>query len=373
VRGDRREVAAGDFFGRGHRFGRSLRAANIVSAVSGPRQRELGRGERVLPGLWRLRLPLPWPGVPHCNAWAIAAGSGIVLVDTGMHLPGSMKQLERALEQVNLRLEHVRLVVCTHAHSDHWGQAAPILERTGCELWMHPDHAHATRSHGDPEAALARRIEVGRQSGVPEAALARYAERVREMPSGVAKVVEPDRDLVPGVTVQSDLGDWEVYETPGHAPSHVCLFQRQRRLLISGDHLLGRISPFYDYGWTPDPAGEFLRSLDVVDALNARLCLSGHGKPFTDVHGHVEGNRALVRGRLDAVRDALSAGELLTVVEIVPRVYDEQLSRSTAGWWLAETLSYLRHLEVLGAAIRQPDGATERWRLSEEAAGDRQP
>jgi hypothetical protein len=37
------------------------------------RKRELGRGERVLPGVWRLRLPLPWPGVPHCNAWAIAA------------------------------------------------------------------------------------------------------------------------------------------------------------------------------------------------------------------------------------------------------------------------------------------------------------
>ena len=80
-------------------------------------KRELGRGERVLPGLWRLRLPLPFPGVPHCNAWAIAAGSGIVLVDTGMHEPGSMAQLERALDQVNLRLEHVRLIVCTHAQT----------------------------------------------------------------------------------------------------------------------------------------------------------------------------------------------------------------------------------------------------------------
>ena len=93
------------------------------------RRRELGRGDRVLPGVWRLRLPLPWPGVPHGNAWALAAGDGIVLVDTGMHQPGSLAHLERALEQVNLRLDHVRLLVCTHAHSDHYGQAAPILER----------------------------------------------------------------------------------------------------------------------------------------------------------------------------------------------------------------------------------------------------
>jgi len=77
------------------------------------RKSELGRGERVLPGVWRLRLPLPYPGVPHCNAWAVAAGDGVVLFDTGMHEPGSMGHLERAMEQVDLRVEHVRLVVCT--------------------------------------------------------------------------------------------------------------------------------------------------------------------------------------------------------------------------------------------------------------------
>ncbi len=67
------------------------------------RRTEVGRGERVLPGVWRLRLPLPWPGVPHCNAWALAAGDGVVLVDTGMHEPGSLAHLERALDQAGLR------------------------------------------------------------------------------------------------------------------------------------------------------------------------------------------------------------------------------------------------------------------------------
>jgi glyoxylase-like metal-dependent hydrolase (beta-lactamase superfamily II) len=328
-------------------------------------KRELGRGERVLPGLWRLRLPLPWPGVPHCNAWAIAAGRGVVLVDTGMHQPGSMAQLERAMEQVNLRIEHIRLIVSTHAHSDHWGQAAPIRERAGCEFWMHPNHAHATRSHEDPEAALARRLEVGRQSGVPEAALQAYAERAKELPSGIARVIEPDRPLIPGAEIHTDLGVWRVYETPGHAPSHVCLFQPERRLLISGDHLLGRISLFYDFGWTPDPAGEFLHSLDVVDELDARLCLSGHGRPFVDVHGHIEGNRKLVHERLTGVIAALN-GHPKTVVEIVPLVFGEPLTQLNAGWRLAETLSYLRHLESKQRAAHEPDGGgAERWRLEQ--------
>ena len=270
------------------------------------RQKELGRGERVLPGLWRLRLPLPWPGVPHCNAWAIAAGPGIVLVDTGMHEPGSLGQLERAMDQVNLRLEHVRLLACTHAHSDHWGQAAPIMERAGCELWLHPNHAHATAGADDPQAALERRLEVGRQSGVSPRALAEYAERAKSFPSGVAEVVEPDHALVEGVRIETDLGEWAVYETPGHAPSHVCLYQPERRILISGDHVLGRISLFYDYGYSADPVGEFLDSLDKVDALDSRLALSGHGKPFVDVHGHIEGNRELVTERLEAVHGSVS-------------------------------------------------------------------
>ena len=77
--------------------------------------------------------------------------------------------------------------------------------------------------------------------------------------SGIAGLIEPDRALSTGVTVETDLGEWIVYETPGHAPSHVCLFQPERRLLISGDHLLGRISLYFDYGYSPDPVGEFLQ------------------------------------------------------------------------------------------------------------------
>ena len=326
------------------------------------RRREVGRGERVLPGVWRLRLPLPWPGVPHGNAWALAAGDGIVLVDTGMHEPGSIGHLERAMDQVGLRLEHVRLLVCTHAHADHYGQAATIIERAGCELWMHPNHEHMRAYAADPDAALERRIEVALQSGVPEAPLRRFAEQARGRGSGIAAIVEPDRDLVPGVEIETDLGVWSVHETPGHAPSHVCLHQADRRVLISGDHLLGRVSLYYDVGYSPDPAGEFLRSLDVVEALDARLCLSGHGRTFTDVRGHIEANRTLVLERVERVKIALrDAAEPLTAFEVMPHAYDDPTTPLNANWRLTETLAYLIHLEATGRAARER-GEPERWR-----------
>jgi glyoxylase-like metal-dependent hydrolase (beta-lactamase superfamily II) len=327
------------------------------------RKREVGRGERVLPGVWRLRLPLPWPGVPHCNAWAVAAGDGIVLFDTGMHEPGSFAHLERALAQVNLKVEHVRLLVCTHAHSDHYGQAATIIDRSGCELWMHPNHRHMTEAAADPDEALERRLEIARQSGVPEEPLQAYAEaRRRSGGFGIARIVEPDRDLLGGVEVQTDLGTWQVHETPGHAPSHVCLLQAERRLLISGDHLLGRVSIYFDHGHSPDPAGEFLRSLDVVEQLGARLCLAGHGRTFADVQAHIDANRRLVDERLGKVEEVI-AGEPLTAFDAVPRIYGEAITPLNASWWLSEALCYLEHLEIEGQAIRIPGdrGGPERW------------
>jgi glyoxylase-like metal-dependent hydrolase (beta-lactamase superfamily II) len=328
-----------------------------------PTRRDVGRGERVLPGVWRLRLPLPWPGVPHCNAWALAAGDGVVLVDTGMHEAGSLAHLERALDQVGLRIEHVRLVVLTHAHVDHCGEAPTIAERAGCQVWLHPDHEHYTRSLEDPEQSLLRRAEVARQSGVPEAGLRRWLEQRRGQGTGQAGVLHADRDLVPGVTVGTDLGDWEVIETPGHAPSHVCLYQRERRLLISGDHLLGRISLYFDVGWTPDPVGEFLTSLERIEGIDARLALAGHGRPFNDVAAHIEGNRALVAARLEAVR-ALLAGAPTTAWDLGARLYGELFVAATAQWLLSKSLAYLTHLERLGEVRRDGSGEVELWSLA---------
>jgi glyoxylase-like metal-dependent hydrolase (beta-lactamase superfamily II) len=329
------------------------------------RRRELARADRVLPGLWRLRLPLPWPGVPHGNAYAIAAGDGVVLVDTGVHEPGSMRQLELALDQAGLRVEHVRLVVCTHAHSDHYGLAAPIVERAGCELWMHPRHQHMTKSMADPERSLAQRIEVARQSGVPLEPLRRWAEeRRRDLKPSIAAVIEPDRELLPGVEVATDHGKWSVHYTPGHAPSHVVLYQPEHRLLLSGDHVLGRVSLYFDYGWTPDPVGEFLDGLDTVERLDARLCLPGHGRPFGDIPARIQANRTEIEERLAGIEAAVAEDGEATAFELVRKVLGE-VDGMMMSWALTIMLCFLSHLEREGRVERvsSPDGQSpERWR-----------
>ena len=329
--------------------------------MSPDRRNEVARGEKILPGVWRLRLPCPWPGVPHVNAWAITRGDGIVLFDTGIGGEDGLHQLELALGAAKLKLRDVRLVVCTHSHSDHYGAAGPIVDAAGCELWMHPAWGHVRSMVEDPDRALDNRIEVARHSGVPAASLERYEARRGESPY-VDRIVEPDRDLVDGVEVATDLGFFRAYETPGHAPSHVVLHEPESGLLVSGDHLLGRISLFYDHGHTADPAGEFIDSLDVVDELDIRLCLPGHGRTFRDVGAKIEAYRGEVDSQLSRVRDALKDGEKTPFEVVEFLIGKENMTGPAAAWGLQLSLSYLDHLQALGEAEPVADTDPVAWR-----------
>ena len=317
------------------------------------RPREVGRGERVLPGLWRLRLPLPWPGVPHCNAWAIAAGSGIVLVDTGTHEPGSLGHLERALDQVRLKLEDIQLVVITHAHADHCGQAHPIADRAGCEVWAHPNHQHFSAYADDPEAAHLRRVEIARQSGVPKDP----PHRGRSLAAGP---LHPDRDLLPGLDVETDLGSWSVHETPGHAPSHVVplparaaaadLRRPPARPRLAVLRLRLHAGPG---GRVPGLAGHRRGARRAPRAVRPRAPV----RRREGAHRRQPAARAAAARR--RARGARRTGRRPPSTCCRPstaRTFD----RDMAGWLLTKVLCYLTHLEALGA-VERLQGEPERW------------
>jgi glyoxylase-like metal-dependent hydrolase (beta-lactamase superfamily II) len=203
---------------------------------------------------------------------------------------------------------------------------------------------------------------VARQSGVPDSVITQAYESRRGQPLGIDRFVAPDRELLPGVEVDTDLGRWQVYETPGHAPSHVSLHQPDRKLLLSGDHLLGRISLYYDFGYTPDPAGEYLESLEVIDRLESDLCLAGHARPFREVSKKIEATRGTVLDRIERVRACLD-GVPKSPFQIVPEFLGTpDPSPMMLNWGLNEVLVYLNHLEKRDHAHRHP-GEVETWTL----------
>jgi glyoxylase-like metal-dependent hydrolase (beta-lactamase superfamily II) len=247
--------------------------------------------------------------------------------------------------------------VLTHYHSDHAGLIVPLVKASGCEVLGHPAIEHFTDATLRPEDIEAARGERARAEGVPEAMVPACAD-VSEEVYGIVGAAPPDRALHEGDTFASALGDWTAIESPGHAPSHLCLHQRDSGTLIVGDLLAPAFYPYFDYGYTPDPVGEYFLSLERMEDLEGvTLVLPGHGRPLPDLREAVTNWRAQMRTRIDAVEAEVAAGAT-NGWEITCRLYDVEAHGAMASMDLAEVIAYLRHLRRMGRVVRKtlPDG-----------------
>src|SRR3954451_15563296 len=88
----------------------------------------------VQPGLWRLRLPLPWGGINHVNAYLVEADE-LTLIDCGTAGHATCAEaLEVAVQATGHGLDEVERLVLTHVHSDHMGLTPLVVERSGAEV-----------------------------------------------------------------------------------------------------------------------------------------------------------------------------------------------------------------------------------------------
>lgn len=315
---------------------------------------EAARARAVGPGIWRLRLPSAYWHIDHSNAYALEGPDGLTLIDCGPggH-PSTHEALERALGEAGFGVEQVTQLVITHYHCDHVGAAAWVAERSGCRVWMHPAHDHFTAGMRRPEEVYAKRRHRAVQEGVPERWLDIYAS-VKEELNALDGDVRSDHDAIEGTELWTGAGRWTVVETPGHAPSHIGLHHTEQRVLISADLIFSGFAPYYDYGCTPDPVGEFLGSLDRVEAMDLEAAMPGHGRPMTraEIAVAITGHRAGVHGRLEVVRDALRDGAT-NAWEVLQVLDPERAAIPRGAWIFGEVLGYLRHLRLRGEVVRE--------------------
>jgi glyoxylase-like metal-dependent hydrolase (beta-lactamase superfamily II) len=313
----------------------------------------------IAPGLWRLRLPLSWPTIPHVNAYAIAGDDGVALVDCGIAGdPTCALALERALALSGHSLGDVRVLIATHTHADHIGLAELVLERSGAELWMHPASSHLYDAVRDPDGVRAARERRARAEGVPAELLAEFSD-TREETEGVRSAVEPGRALGDGVSLPAGLSGWTVIETPGHAPSHVALVHGERGIVIAGDVLGPVFSPYFDYGYSSDPISEYLGSLARLELLDGiRLTLPGHGRPLPDLRGAIAAHREGVMDCIAAAERAVERGDA-GAWEITGRMFSERPSGMEGVAHMTVAMACLRHLRLHGRVVRisASDGA----------------
>ena len=308
----------------------------------------IARRREPAPGVFRLVLPLPFPDLKMVNAWALAGDMGVTLVDSGIHDPalasgGGWKELSSALEACGLEPDRITRLVVTHPHPDHYGMAGRVLAESGCELWLHRRSAPALDVYRNPTAATARLRARLEAEGVPEAEIEELAS-FEDWGSYVPDVVEATTWLEGGE--RFDVGEriWEVVHTPGHSAGHICLWSPADGALVSGDHLLGSITPHIDLGDEgEDPLAEFLRSLNRLEELEPRLVLPGHGRPFDD---GAERARTLIR------HHDRRLGSIVQVIRRRPRsassiadeIFTDALLHFHRRLALGETLAHLSYL-----------------------------
>ena len=84
-----------------------------------------------------IRIPILPFGV--VNAHLIRSDAGCILVDAG--IPGSERKIARMLARHGLSFQDIKLIVVTHAHTDHAGSAARLRHLSGAPILAHKDDA----------------------------------------------------------------------------------------------------------------------------------------------------------------------------------------------------------------------------------------
>jgi glyoxylase-like metal-dependent hydrolase (beta-lactamase superfamily II) len=328
-------------------------------------------------GIFRLVLPLPFPGLDEVNAYLLRDEDGCTLVDCGIRLVEEERDqgwvdLVEALAACDAAPGDIGRLIVTHAHIDHYGMAARLVDETGCELWMHELSHDELRMYRDPHGGRERLRELLADHGVGRDELDELTafEDWRPFVSGV---VEATRPLKGGERVRVGAREWEIVHTPGHARSHVCLWSKEANALVSGDHLLPTITPHIDFErqGEEDPLGEFLDSLARVEKLDPSLVLPGHGRPFAE---GAERARIIARHhdrRLGAILQVVRR-EPRTASEITEEIFGTTLLHFQRRLALGEALAHLAYLRKRGEVerIESEDGSFLYKKVDRRARSD---
>jgi glyoxylase-like metal-dependent hydrolase (beta-lactamase superfamily II) len=317
-----------------------------------------GAGEvrEVAPGIHWLRMPLPF-ALQWINLWLIEDGDGYTIVDTGVAIEPAREHW-RAVFAGLMQGRPVTRVICTHMHPDHLGLAGWITRKFDCRLWMSRlEYVTCRMLLADTgREAPAEGQKFYRAAGWDEDALDSYRVRFGGFGKAVSRLPDGFRRIEDGEVIRIGERDWHVITGSGHSPEHVCLWQKDLNVFISGDQVLPRISSNVSVFPTEpdgDPLSDWLSSCAKLRAIvdDDALVLPAHNEPFYGIHARLDNLVESHERALRRVRKRLEQSER-RAIDLFGALFARKIGGDLLHMATGEALAHLNCLIERGEAVR---------------------
>ncbi len=237
----------------------------------------------VVKDIFRIQVPLPENPMKLLNSYLIKGNDQNLLIDTGFNRPECRRAIDEGLEAAGATLDQTDIFL-THLHADHSGQVFYLKNE---------------RNRAYAEKREAGVVNMLKDDAYWYHIYREFHKQGLRMDFDEAMRTHPGRMWRPDDTVDFTLvtdgqiltvGDYRLrcVVTPGHSPGHCCLYDEEKGILFSGDLILGDITPNLCYElWLEDPLTEYLKSLNIVEALDIRRIFVAHRGMLMDAYARI--------------------------------------------------------------------------------------
>lgn len=295
----------------------------------------------------QIQIPLPY-ALNIVNCYLIQGDNGWTMVDSGLNTPPARSQWKSALNHLNITPDDIEKIVITHMHPDHFGMAGwwqtqvespmpvylPIGEKHQMTMFYHSEDAndfYTWMVMGGMDKAHARDVAEG-----------------FNQTRNIAKPYPIQQEYIyPNQTITLGTRQFKMIHTPGHSDGQLIFYDEADELLLSGDHVLMKITPNIG-SWPhtdPNPLGRFMDSLKSLTDLKVEQALPGHKWLINDWAGRIEELIAHHEMRLIHTLEVIDT-DTQTVYDISRKVFPiDRFSLHEMRFAMAETLAHLDLLE----------------------------
>jgi glyoxylase-like metal-dependent hydrolase (beta-lactamase superfamily II) len=278
----------------------------------------LPEAEQVRPGLWSIPVPIPNNPLRYVLVYAFESDAGITIVDAGWNTDEAWDALCGGIAAMGGSIGDVRGVMVTHIHPDHYGLAGRVREASGAWIGLHPaDASMLEERYVETDDLVERMKNLLALSGVPEELNPDLATASMDIRTLVHMAL-PDRLVEDGDRLGIPGWDLRAVWTPGHSPGHLCLVDERAGLVLSGDHVLPRISPnisFHSQQY-PNPLGDYLESLVKIGKFEPDEVLPAHEYRFKGLKARADELIRHHEERLVEIMDLLAANDRQTAWDL---------------------------------------------------------